>query len=182
MQEVSYEETAVASNYDKQRKTYKLFMVLSRVFYVLCGISIYFALMFGWGFAFFAVWFLASGLFSNYIQRKYYNAYDYIFVTGSVRIIKVRNTKVRKRVLLFDATDVAQIGQYESDNYVKASKMPGVKVVFAPENKYIDEKPKYYLSVTTDGNKYLLVLECSKKFLSYITMFSRRTVVDKELE
>ena len=187
MKEILYEETAFPYDYKRQ----KVFYIIDKV---LIGIAIAFCFLWVFLFLFsdptleywwvFPVFNFAlsviSAVFFFLIKKKFYNCYDYIFVTGDVRIVKVVNTKKRKKVLLFDSKDVYGIGRFESETFEKYKKAPGVKIIYAPTNKFVADKPKYYIGVTVDGVKYLLVLECSEKFLSHILHFSGKQVLEKE--
>ncbi len=188
MREISYEETAFPYDYKRQ----KVFYAIDKVLIVL------FSLVFAfWVFVFLfltpmttELWWLfpvmnmagcvATVVFLFLIKGKFYNCYDYIFVTGDVRIIKVVNTKRRKKVVVFDCKNVYGVGRYESETYEKIKNSPDVKVLFVPTNKYVIEKPKYYIATVVDGVKYLLVLECTEKFLSYVLSFSSKQVLEKE--
>ena len=187
MNEVYYEETAFPFDYSKQ----KIFYIICKVLIVLSVLgALFFGFMAfmvspmgegGWIFPLIVmVWFLLMVAFFVFIKSKFYNCYDYIFVTGDIRIIKVVNTKKRKRVLLFDSKSVYQVGRYESETYEKHKNTPGIKVVYAPTNKYTVDKPKYYIATVVDGVKYLLVLECTEKFLYHVLQFSGKHVLEKE--
>lgn len=187
MNEVYYEETAFPYDYKKQKPLY----VVCRVFLVLFWIvAIFFALatincipMGLEGFLFPLIVTVWSGLavaFMYFIKARLYNCYDYIFVTGDVRIIKVVNTKKRKKILIFDSKNVFQVGRYESETFEKHKAAPGTKVIYAPTNKYEADKPKYYIGTVVDGVKYLVVIECTEKFLYYVLQFSGKHVLEKE--
>jgi hypothetical protein len=187
MNEVYYEETAFPYDYKKQ----KALLVICRVFITIFMITgIFFALMtinfipLGIeGFLFpliVTIWCVLTLVLMYYVKAKLYNCYDYIFVTGDVRIIKVVNTKKRKKLVVFDSKDVFQVGRFESETYEKHKNAPGVKVVFAPTNKYVADKPKYYIGATVDGVKHLIVLECTEKFLYYVLQFSGKHLLEKE--
>ena len=187
MKEILYEETAFPYDYKRQKVFYIIDKVLMVLSFIVFGIGVFMFTItpmkgdFWWLFpTMIMVSFFLSGLFFFFIKKKFYNCYDYIFVTGDVRIIQVINTKKRKKMIIFDCKDVYGVGRYESETYEKFRKAPGVKAIFAPSNKFVADKPKYYIGATVDGVKYLIILECSEKFLSYILHFSGKQVLEKE--
>ena len=160
---------------------------------MLIGISIAVAIIFGYLFMFtplddgswivpvsIVVWNVLMIVVLMLVKRKLYCCYDYIFVTGDIRIIKVVNTKKRKKMLIMDSKNVFQVGKFESDTYEKHAKAPGAKVVFAPNNKYEADKPKYYIAGVVEGVKYVLVLECTEKFLVHVLQFAGKHVLEKD--
>ena len=70
---------------------------------------------------------------------------DCIFVSGSTRIVKVVNYKRRKRMLVFEAKEVEQVGKIGSETFEKWYSSPGIKKLYATPNKYIEgrERKKY---------------------------------------
>lgn len=187
MNEVYYEETAFPYDYSKQKVYYivcRVLNALSIICAIVFGFMALIVLPFGdgsWVFPLIiAVWFLLMVIFFMFVKSKFYNCYDFIFVTGDIRIIKVVNTRRRKKVLLFDSKNVYQVGRFESETYEKHKNTPGIKVIYAPSNKYTVDKPKYYIATVVDGVKYLLVLECTEKFLYHVLQFSGKHVLEKE--
>ncbi len=186
MNEVYYEETAFPYNYSRQRVYYILCNVMAVLFALTALFFVFILLLspvdgYAWVLPLiFIVWNILMIVLVLYIRSKQYNCFDYIFVTGDIRIIKVINTKKRRKMIIVDSKDVFQVGRYESETYNKYKNMPGVKVVFAPTNKFVADKPKYYLAATFEGVKYLIVLECTEKFLRYVLQFSGKHVLEKE--
>lgn len=188
MNEIGYEETAFPYDYSRQKIYYIICRVITWLF-VLTAVFFGFLTIFSpiennaWLFPlFFMVWsILMAVLITVLVKPRLYNCYDYIFVSGDVRVIKVVNTKKRKKVISFDSKDVYQVGRYESETYEKHRSMPNVKVIFAPSNRQeVEEKPKYYIAANVDGVKYLVVLECTEKFLRYVLQFAGKPVLEKD--
>lgn len=186
MNEVCYEETAFPYDYKKQK-----------VFYIICkvliGISIAIAIFFGILFLFtplddgswifpvsIVVWSILSIVLLMFIKSKLYCCYDYIFVTGDIRIIKVVNTKKRKKLVIMDSSNVFQVGRFESETYIKHTKAPNVKIIYAPTNKFVVDTPKFYIAGVVDGVNYILVLECTEKFLVQVLKFAGKHVLEKD--
>jgi len=189
MNEVYYEETSFPYDYDKQK-----------ILLIVCKVAIGFTILMG---MFFTLVLLLSPIENGgwiapalsvgmsillivglcLVKSRLYSCYDFIFVTGDIRIVKVVNTKKRKRIIVFDSSDVFQVGRFDSETYNKHRSAPGVKVIYAPTNKYeVEDKPKYYIGATVDGVKYLVVLECTEKFLVHVLQFAGKQVLEKEFK
>lgn len=186
MNDIYYEETAFPQNYNKQKFIYIGCRILTVVASVLAGFFLFLILFSpvegnSWVLPLLiGVWFILWAVFFSLLKRRFYNCYDYIFVTGDIRIVKVINTKKRKAMAIFDSRDVFQVGRYESETYDKLSKTPGIKTIFAPTNKSVYDKEKFYLAATFDGVKHLIVLECTEKFLKHVLMFAGKSILEKE--
>ncbi len=185
MNEIGYEETAFPYDYSRQKVLYIICRVLIGIFITA---TVLFAIFFVWfvdlsawlGALIIAVWLAGNITFFELVKARLYCCYDFIFITGDVRIIKVVNTKKRKKLVSFDSKDVFQVGRFESETYQKIKKTPNIKVIYAPTNKFVADKPKYYIAVNSEGVKYLVVLECTENLLRYILQFSGKTVLEKE--
>lgn len=190
MNEVLYEETAFPVGYAKQKIYLIICKVVTWLFFLTAAFFVFLAIYFtpvtdGMIIVplIFAVWFVLAGVLFIWLRKKFYNCYDFIFISGEVRIIKVINTKKRKRILIFDSKDVIQVGRYGSESFEKLAKSPDMKRLYVPSNKTEYEgKPKYYIGVYVDGVKYLLVLECTEKLLKHILQFAGKPVLEKEFK
>ena len=185
MNEVGYEETAFPYDYNRQKVLYVICRAVIGIFVFLTVVFIWFFLTFvdvnAWLSAIFIfAWLVLSIVFLEFVKLKLYNCYDYIFVTGELRIIKVVNTRKRKKLIAFDSKSVYQVGRFGSETYERHRKTPGIKTIFAPTNKFEADKPKYYIAVNSEGAKYLVVLECTETLLRYVLQFSGKTVLEKE--
>ncbi|MBQ7164207.1 MAG: hypothetical protein IJR61_02615 [Clostridia bacterium] len=185
MNEVRYEETAFPYDYSKQKIYYIILRVILGV--VIAGTVLFAFLSFlavplnEWlGPLIFIVWWVGFIVLLEFFKTKLYNCYDFIFISGDVRIIKVVNTRKRKKMIIFDSKDVFQIGRYDSETYRKIKNTPGIKTIFAPTNKSVVEAQKFYIATVLDGVKYLVVLECTEKFLRYILQYCGKPVLEKE--
>ena len=119
-----------------------------------------------------------SAVLFGFMRTKTYYCIDCIFVSGSTRIIKVINYKRRKKILVFDAKEVETVGKIGSDTFEKIYRTPNVKRVYATPNKYIDNG--FYVYLTQNGVKYLVLMECKETYLQHLVSYAGRSVVEKD--
>lgn len=191
MKEVFYEESAVVSNAGVAKAKYNIFKGVSIVSYVLMviWISIIFLTMdlsqnLILNLIFYVVplilFFLSGFLFGRF-KNKLYVDYDYTFVTGSIRIAKVIKNIKRKFVLKFDASNIEKIGKYDSGTFNKYHSMPGVTKYTFTSNITADEgKEFYYIVANVDGDKKLMIFECTETFIVHILKFANKSVLEEE--
>lgn len=185
MNEVRYEETAFPYDYQKQKIYYIILRIIIGIMItgtvIFAFLSFYVVPFDQWlGPLFLIVWWVIFIVLLELFKFRLYNCYDFIFVSGDVRIVKVVNTRKRKKMIVFDSKNVFQVGRFGSETYNKIKNTPNIKTVYAPTNKREYEIPKYYVAVAMDGVKYLVVLECTEKFLRYVLQYSGKTVLEKE--
>ena len=127
-----------------------------------------------------AVVFLLVGLFFGYFKNKFYNEYDYSFITGSIRISKIIANRKRKLIYNFDAKNIEKIGYYDSETYNKYQKSPGVKCVYLTSNQTPAEgKDFFYIVANVKGSKKLMLLECSKNMIRAFIKFTGISVLER---
>ncbi len=190
-----YEECAVVSNPKSANTKFKFLKAISIIAYVL---AIIWALI-----VFFVVEWpnvpliiginivlciipLAFLIFAGYFfgKKKYncYVEYDYILISGSIRISKVMRNVKRKDLIFFECRDIEKIGLYNSETYNLYENYSGIiKTVLTSNNEPKDNKDFYYFVVNTEGNKYLLIFECTEKFIINTLKFTSRTALEEEL-
>ncbi len=198
MQELFYEESANVINQSSAKRKYITFKILSIIFYVLtffwfvfifnfveCNViedgvekSNLFEVLFSW--IIFAI-LLFTGVVFTIIKNKCYVDYDYTFITGTIRIAKVINQAKRRLVLKFDTVNIEKIGRYESLTYNKYLLISDIKKKILTQNSVAGKnKGFYYIVANVDGEKYLLVLECTALFISNVLKYSYKYVLEEE--
>ena len=169
MNEVLYEESAEPKNL----KTQKAFYVVYSVLGWLTAIAAVFFLIFS-----FTNFLAISSFLFFFFRTKIYYCVDCIFVSGSTRIVKVVNYKRRKRMLVFEAKEVEQVGKIGSETFEKWYSSPGIKKIYATPNKYIEDG--FYVVATVNGIKYLVLFECKEEYLVNLVNFTGKTVIEKD--
>lgn len=191
MQELFYEETVNVQDEKKHQKKYNTLRIISIIFYVLTGAWILFAYMFGIVnldnlaldiiLLFLpAVFFLLLGIFFGYFKNKFYNEFDYSFVSGNIRISKIIANRKRKLLYKFDTKDIEKVGYYDSETYNNYQKSPGVKSVYLTSNHTpADGKDFFYIVANVKNGKKLMLLECSRTMIRSIIKFAGITVLER---
>lgn len=201
--EVFYEESAVNANAKKEEGKYKILHILSTVSLVLSVVLLFIfisffpyalapnataeekeifnagRLMFGFvglqSVLFLIVWFVLWRA-----KSRVNVSYDYIFVSGELRITKVFNINKRKGVDRISCDEMLQIGDTDNPSYARLSSAPNTKTIFCTSNDAPAEG-KFFMYILVGGeNKYLYVLECRETLLMQILKFARRSVLESD--
>ena len=192
MQEVFYEESATLENRKSALRKYNLlsvFQIVSIVMIVIWGIIVITGIPvenFGQvvGIVLAVLPFVTFGLLIFVLSRhkkSVFVDYDYTFVTGSIRISKVIRERKRKFIIKFEAEEIEKLGEYASETYNKYEKVPGIsKKIFTSNITPAENKKFYYLVVNTNGDKQLLVLECTEMFLVNVLKFTKNKLIVEE--
>ena len=114
-----------------------------------------------------------------FVRKKFYNFYDYIFIDGSIRIIRVVNNVKRKKVLVFDVKDIKSIGMLGGSTHEKFNTNKEVKKLYGMGKGELLEGD-YVFNVYIDGTNYLLFLRQNETFLRYIVKMIGITKFDKD--
>ena len=176
MREVLYEESAVPSNEKTQKVVYTIYTVLMWV--MLIATVFTFTLWFMFAFWFPFIFTLTSTIAFAIVKSKIYYCVDCIFVSGSTRIVKVINYKRRKKIIVFDSSEVIQVGKLTSGSFNKLSSMPNIKRIYGTPNKYIDDG--FYVYLKQNSQDYLLILECKETYLQHLVAYTGRQVIEKD--
>ena len=128
-----------------------------------------------------AIILLMLGLSFGLLKNKFCVEYDYSFISGTIRVSRVIANLKRKNIYDFEFRKIEKIGYYDSETYNKYQKSPGVKCVYLTANKTpMENKDFYYIVANVDGDKKLLVLECTETLIVNVLKFSNKTILDEE--
>ncbi len=191
MKEIFYEESSIIQNEKAASTKYYIFKTLSILSYVFMTIwllMIFIAFDLSGNIVlniiFIAVPFillLVSGILFGRFKNKFYIDYDYTFVTGSIRVARVIKNIKRKFMIKFEASFIEKIGKYGSNTYSKYESMPGVnKMIFTSNYTATEGKDFYYIVANVDGDKKLMIFECTELFIVNILKFSNKSVLEEE--
>lgn len=191
MKEIFYEESSIIQNEKAANTKYYIFKTLSILSYVFMTIwllMVFIAFDLSGNIVlniiFIAVPFillLVSGILFGRFKNKFYIDYDYTFVTGSIRVARVIKNIKRKFMIKFEASSIEKIGKYGSNTYNKYEIMPGVtKMIFTSNYAATEGKDFYYIVTNVDGDKKLMIFECTELFIVNILKFSNKTVLEEE--
>ena len=181
MREEFYETSVAPSNEGSQKVWLKIYSVLFVLTVIsFCILSYLWLLTFDTGFIILLAIALISGVIFFLLKRKLCAYYDYTYISGEVRIIKVINGKTRRKFLVFDCKAIKQLGKVGSESFNKIYDSKDYKLKVATPNGVKSEKQLYYVYLTHEGQNNLLILECEEKFLQYIVANRGKTVIEKD--
>ena len=194
-----YEESAVNLNEKKQTTVYSILHGVQVVFVVLALLWGLFFMGFlplpdeskgetfaqvlpDWIFFFMVLLsFITFAVICSIAKKRYNVSYDYVCVSGELRVSKVFNGKRRKLVCRLDPADILQIGDMDSPSYDRLVKTPGLKEVVCTPN-LVAANGKFFMYVygNADGMKKIFLLECRESLLVNMMQYLRRDVLDRE--
>ncbi len=123
---------------------------------------------------------LLIGVLFLMIKRRINLQYDYIFVSGELRIAKIFNINRRKFLEKIDCEDIQQMGDVENSSFDRLAAAPGVKIVRYSANA-LPADGKFFMYIVTKGNnKKLYVLECRETLLMNLLKFTRRSALESD--
>ena len=193
MQELFYEECAQVQNAHSSTKKYNFFKVISILFYVLTGL---------WTFAFLFLYiidvknplfdiiiyliptalFLSTAILIGIYKNRFYVDYDYTFVSGNIRVSKVIKNIKRRFIISFDTDSIEKIGPYGSESFLEYNSITGINIqIFTQNDLPSENKDFYYIVANVNGQKQLMIFECTQTFIRNVLKFSKKSVIDKEL-
>ena len=181
MREDFYECSAGPQNEKTQRTFYNIYQALFIVLIIALCITLYFYLIFmDAGFAVISAFILIFGIVIFFVKKKLLCYYDYTYVSGEVRIVKVINCKRRKTKLVFDSKEVFQVGKVGSESYETLKQRPNIKVIMTSPNGFSAENQLFYVATKINGEDSLIIMECNEKLLSFIVAQRGRSVIEKD--
>ena len=178
MREVLYEESIEPENLNFKKTISLVFKIVKIIDVVVSVIFLYFALITTDLFCLIlGLIFIASAFGFGYLQRRIYYCVDCIFVSGSTRLIKVINYKIRKPILIFDYDKVEIVGKTNGEAFDRLYLDKTVKKVFATPNKYAENS--YYVFLKQDGEKYLVIMDCKDGYIKNLIAFTGNRVLER---
>lgn len=178
MNEILYEECAEPKNYKTQKTFYIIYTVLMWVMIAFSVLLLCIGFVNLLSMLPLLIISVGSAVLFAFVRTKIYYCVDCIFVSGSTRIIKVVNYKRRKKVIIYEAKEVEQMGKIGSETFEKWYNTPNVKKIYATPNKYIENG--YYTVVSQSGNKYLVMLECKETYLQHLVSYTGKQVIERD--
>lgn len=184
--DVFYEESSIAKNSKKGARKYKIINIFSYVFLFIWIVSLISTILQIplWGYViflgfqtlfFFGIWYLLSRW-----KMTCNVSYDYVFVSGELRISKVFNINKRRLVVRINCEDMQQIGDVENGSYERLATTPQTKEIICTSNVVADEGKFFMYILVNDNGRKLYVLECREMLLMNILKFARRGVLESD--
>lgn len=203
--DIYYEESAVCRDSSKAQRRYTIVHVISIIMLVL-GISclVLALLNMPFGdigtnlspeeqeqilvyknlFTFIAIqgaFFMLAWFILYRLKQRFNVNYDYIFVSGEIRISKVFNINRRKLLARIQPEQIIQLGDIDNGNYERFKADTTVKEIICTSNgEPAHGKFFMYILVGEAGEKILYVLECREELLVNILKFVKRSTLENE--
>lgn len=193
MQDILYEECVECVNSKNEKIKYYLLFTFSILSFFLALLCFYIVINFvnintsnvliKMLIAFIpSVAFIVIGVMLLNFKNNFCLDYDYIFVSGSLRISKIVKKVLRKDVIKFNTDQIGKIGPINSKFSKKILENKAYKkLILSANDKPLEGKDFYYITVFNNGENYMLILECTKQLIVNLLKFSKRTVKDEEL-
>ncbi|MBO6263334.1 MAG: hypothetical protein J6N93_03540 [Clostridia bacterium] len=178
MREVLYEESANPTNLKLQKFIYIVYTIIMIFNIVLSVVFFLFGLYVDISMLILCALSIGGAVLFAFLRTKIYYCVDCIFVSGSTRIVKVINYKRRKKIIVFEAEEVVQVGKITSESFEKVLSTPNIKKIFATPNRYLDEG--FYVQINHDGVNYVVIMECKEEYLQNLVMFTGKKVIEKD--
>ncbi|MBO5713272.1 MAG: hypothetical protein J6R88_03640 [Clostridia bacterium] len=173
-----YEFSKGPTNIKFHKLVYGMLTAFNYATILFLAVSLVIAIsMDNWAYVSVAV-FLGAYFLTKYILKHFYNFYDYTFVSGSVRIIKVENNKRRRLLSNFDAKNMVSLGKVGGETYTKyVSNKQITKIVACPDGVCDDDIAIYY---SENGENKLLIIPFDEMFLAVLTRYTGNRKIDKD--
>ncbi len=202
--DVLYEECAVNQKAVRDEKIYKLLNGGFYVFFVVTIIAFFGAINnipLGSGegltgeslaaYQYLQTWFtlsllaflfFGSGAVMLFLLKRRINiSYDYTFVSGELRIVKVFNVNRRKLITRIQPEDMLQLGDVESESYARLlANTMNREVICTPNSEPAKGKFFMYVYANDIAGKRLYVLECREEMLVNILKFVKRSTLESD--
>lgn len=198
--DVLYEESAANHKQEKNAKFYTIANVVFWIFVVLSAAAILNAIIWipirspestdeEWQMAvinFFAqliplALMVSATVFAAVIKRKINVGYDYIFVSGELRIARIFNVNRRKFLYQLQPEEIMQIGDVDGVNFERLRSDPATKLTVCTSNPAPAEDKFFMYILAKEGSvKRLYVLECRETLLTHMLKFVRRGTLERE--
>ena len=187
--DVFYEESALVHNSAKKQKQYKVLTVIASIFlwlaifWIIFGFNIFIDVnviesWIVWGMIF--LWLGTAWFLLRMWKMRINVSYDYVFVSGELRISKVINVNKRKLVARIDCEDMIQFGDADNPSFDRFRSDPKVKTVICTSNDQAAEG-KFFMYILAEYNgKKLFVLECRELLLMNMLKFARRNKLESD--
>ncbi len=195
--EVMYEESAVDQNAARSSKKYAILHVISIIclllagFFAVCGlymipgestneavhaeVQAMCFLLFLQAAIFIGIWFLLTKW-----KARLNVSYDYLFVSGDLRISKVVGNRRHKLVANINCEDIQQIGDVDCESFGSLHRDPATTLVVCTSNHIAAEGKFFMYVLAAHEGKKLFILECREELLTHILQFTRRGVLDRD--
>ena len=181
MREDFYECSVAPEKERFQRILLNVYRVLFVILVIFFVATFYLWLLtFDSGFIFLYAFALVGGTGMFFLKRKLCMYFDYTYISGELRLIKVINGKSRKKYLIIDCKTITQIGKVGSDSFEKLEASKQYKLKVATPNGINYDKQLFYIACNVNNEQLLVILECEERLLSFIVANRGKSIIEKD--
>ena len=125
--------------------------------------------------------FIVGAVCISILKKRFNVSFDYVCVSGELRISKVFNQRKRRLICRLEPSDIIKVGDMDSSSYDRFRAMPGMKeIVCTPNMNSANGKFFMYVLAQYEGEKKIFLLECREGLLINMMQYLRRDVLDSE--
>ena len=190
MQEIFYEETSVVQNGSKEKTKFKLFDIISWIFFLLVPITFFIVFTsYNFDHNLFVgliimivpmVVFLILGIVFGKKKNTFCVDHDYTFISGSIRVSQVIKQYKRKFIIEFETNQIERIGKVGGDTFERYNSMNISKTALTANSEASEGKSIYYFVINAEGKKQLLTMELTERFIVNVVKYTSTRVLDDE--
>ncbi len=184
--EIFYEESAIAKNAKDEESKYKRFQLASNILFAMgfvatvIGCGMFLTTQFIIWLLTFCIWFFVGWFIFYKLKQRHDVSYDYVFISGEIRISKVIHTSKRKLLATLQPDDILQLGDVDNPSFQNFRLDPNVKTLYCtPNSQPMEGKFFLYILASYNGKK-LFVLECREELLANMLRFVKRTILESD--
>lgn len=180
--ELFYEESATLNDTPSNRRRARAWKISFIAVAVFAIISIIFVV----NFMHFIVALIEAavmGALLVFLWVKYNKSivdYDYVFVSGELRIARVFRRVKRRTVARISCENIIQMGDTNNPSFERLRNDPNVPTIVCTSNKTAATGKFMMYILVNDYGKNLYLLECREELLVNMLKFAKRTVLEPD--
>ena len=113
-------------------------------------------------------------------KARYNVSYDYLFVSGELRISRVVGGRRHKLIANINCEDIQKIGDVDNSSFARLKSDSSTKLVVCTPNATPDEGKFFMYILASHAGKKLFVLECREVLLQYMLKFLRHGILEDD--
>ncbi len=124
---------------------------------------------------------VVSGIFLIKLASNIGIDYDYTFISGTIRVAKVIMDSKRVPIISFETSDIEVIGKTNSQTYKKYASITAIKIQELTAKAIADDnKTFFYIIINHEGEKKLLIFECTDTFIKTILNYANKRLLEED--
>lgn len=160
-----YEYSVKPNNEKKESFKMKLFRILKYVTFILTVLTAWFAFLWSNFLWVLAGIFLLLGIVFAYLQSTYLNYYDFSYVEGEFKLVKVKNGLKRKLIVKTSGKFITKIGKVNGETYNRKVGDKSVKKIVATDKVNCDD---VVFLIENDEVNLLIITKYNEQFMAHV--------------